>query len=417
MRTRPPETMKDNSNNKKVTKWVRLRHRIIRDIAWVVFCPFLRLKYRVKIRELKGSRGKQYLLLYNHQTPMDQFFVGMTVREPVYYLASEDIFTKGFLSGLMKYAVAPIPIRKQAMDIKAVINCMRVAKEGGSIAIAPEGNRTYSGRTGYIAPSIAPLARKLGLPIAFVRIDGGWGVQPRWSDVIRRGGMRAGITRVMAPEEYAALSDGELAETIRRELYTDENRTDRVFRSKKSAEYLERAIYVCPDCGFAEWESLGDTVTCKKCGTAVRFRPDTSLEGVEREFPFRSVGEWYDHQCDFVNGTDTEAYTASPVFCDTADMYGIAAGRKAELIRKAVRLFLYGDRIELEQENGERTVWSLDELTGAVVLGRNKLNLYVGGEIRQFRGSKRFNALKYVNFYYRRKNQVKGSENGEFLGL
>ena len=51
------------------------------------------------------------------------------------------------------------------------------------------------------------------------------------------------------------------------------------------------------------------------------------------------------------------------------------------------------------------------------VLGKNKLNVYYGTEVFQFSGSKRFNALKYVNIYYRWKNIKEGDINGKFLGL
>ena len=51
------------------------------------------------------------------------------------------------------------------------------------------------------------------------------------------------------------------------------------------------------------------------------------------------------------------------------------------------------------------------------VLGRNKLNIYHKDMVYQFRGSKRFNALKYVNLFYHYKNQERGDVNGEFLGL
>ena len=45
------------------------------------------------------------------------------------------------------------------------------------------------------------------------------------------------------------------------------------------------------------------------------------------------------------------------------------------------------------------------------------LNIYFGDRVFQIKGSKRFNALKYVNFCYRSKNISKGDENGKFLGL
>jgi 1-acyl-sn-glycerol-3-phosphate acyltransferase len=63
--------------------------------------------------------------------------------------------------------------------MKAVKTCVRVAKEGGTIAIAPEGNRTYSGVTESIKPSITGLIRLLRIPVAIFRIEGGYGVHPR----------------------------------------------------------------------------------------------------------------------------------------------------------------------------------------------------------------------------------------------
>ena len=57
------------------------------------------------------------------------------------------------------------------------------------------------------------------------------------------------------------------------------------------------------------------------------------------------------------------------------------------------------------------------EITGISVLGRNKLNVYLGEQLYQFKSDKRFNALKYVNIYYHSKNLGRGDGDGKFLGL
>jgi hypothetical protein len=56
-------------------------------------------------------------------------------------------------------------------------------------------------------------------------------------------------------------------------------------------------------------------------------------------------------------------------------------------------------------------------VTAIACLGRNKLNIYHGSNVYQFKGSKRFNALKYVNFYYRHKNILRGDTENKFLGM
>ncbi|MBO5786212.1 MAG: 1-acyl-sn-glycerol-3-phosphate acyltransferase, partial [Clostridia bacterium] len=168
----------------KKEKWIKLRHKVVTASLRPLLRPYIVWKYGIECVKFKEQGDRKYLILLNHQTPFDQFFVALSFKKPIYYMATEDIFSKGFISKVITYLVAPIPIKKQTSDVAAVLNCLRVAREGGTICIAPEGNRTYSGRTEYINPTIASLAKRLKLPIALYRIEGGYGVQPRWSDVV-----------------------------------------------------------------------------------------------------------------------------------------------------------------------------------------------------------------------------------------
>ncbi len=401
---------------KKNKKWIKPRHKVVRLLLQAPISLLCKIRYGVKITKFKDEQKRPYLILYNHQTAFDQFFVGAALNQPVYYLASEDLFSNGWVSSLIKYLVEPIPIKKQTTDIKAILNCIRVAKEGGSIAIAPEGNRTYSGETVYMSPTIAPLARKLGLPILLFRIEGGYGVQPRWSDVTRKGKMRAFVSRVIEPEEYSELTDDELFATIRDGLYQNEAKADARFLHKKSAEYIERAFYTCPDCGLSNLESNGDTVECKKCGKKVRYLPTKELEGINCKFPHRFLLDWYNAQCDYVNSLDLSTYYASPMYEDHAEIKEVIPSKKKIPLYPSAKISLYGDRIEMEVKE-DSIVFRFEECSAITVLGRNKLNIYHGGKIYQLKGDKRFCALKYVNIYHRYKNISKGDENDKFLGL
>ena len=143
----------------KNERWIKPRHRVVRDLLLPVVGLYTRLSYGVRVERFREQGDRAYLILMNHQTPFDQFFVAMAFRGAVYYLATEDLFSNGWVSSLIRWLVAPIPIKKQTTDITAVRNCIRVAREGGTIALAPEGNRTYSGRTEYMNPAIAGLAK------------------------------------------------------------------------------------------------------------------------------------------------------------------------------------------------------------------------------------------------------------------
>ena len=404
-----------HKNSKK--KWVRTRHRFITNVAGAFFLPYVRLRYGISIKRFKEQKNRPYLILYNHQTAYDQFFVAAAFRNAVYYVASEDIFSLGWLSSLIRYLVAPIPIKKQTTDIQAVMNCMRVAKEGGTIAIAPEGNRTYSGKTEYINPAIARLAKALKLPIAFFRIEGGYGVHPRWSDVIRRGKMRAFVSRVVEPEAILDMTDEELMTLIRKELYVNEASVKGVFRHRKSAEYLERAIYVCPYCGLSTFYSHNDTITCTKCDRRIHYLPTKELKGAGFSFPFRFVAEWYDYQCDFVNKLDTREFLTEPIYQDTAAISMVFLQQNKLILHEEAWLSLYGNRIVITGSDGTEMNFPFNEVSAVTVLGKNKLNIYHGTKVYQIKGDERFNALKYVNIFYRNKSISKENEHGKFLGL
>jgi len=402
---------------KKRKKWMKTRHKVITELARVVMTPYLRLKFGVKVEKFADQQNRPYLVVLNHQTVFDQFFVGMSFRGPIYYVATEDIFSNGWVSKLIKYVIAPIPIKKQTTDVQAVMNCARIAREGGTIAVAPEGNRTYSGRTAYIKPSIVKLVRALKLPLVIYRIEGGYGVQPRWTDVVRRGKMRAYVHQVVDPEEYKKMSDDELLALIQNGLNVDEACVSGTFYHKKNAEYLERVLYVCPKCGLSEFESHGDVVSCKKCGLTARYLPTKEFEGVGEELPFRFVADWYEYQCDFVNKMDYTAYVETPAYVDKADLWEVILYQRKNLLVKDIGISLYGDRIETTASDGTKQVYRFDDVSVITVLGRNKLNFYVGDRVFQLKGAKSFNALKYMNFYWRYKNTIGESEDGEFLGL
>ncbi len=402
---------------KKNKPWLRARHGLVTKIAGALLHPYSKFKYGIEIEKFKGDKKRPYLILYNHQTAFDQFFVGISFGKAIYYLATEDIFSLGWLSSLLRFLVAPIPIKKQTMDIRAIKNCLQIAKEGGSISLAPEGNRTYSGKTEYMSPTIAPLARKLGLPIALYRIEGGYGTQPRWSDVIRKGKMRAYVSRVIEPEEYALLSDDELFAKIREELYVNEANISGRFLHSRLAEYIERLLYVCPYCGLSVFESQGAHFRCTACNREIAYEESKELRGIDFDLPFRFVNDWYEYQKDFVSQLDLSKYEASPMFCDEIRLSQVIISKKKKLLRKSASLRLYGDRVTIDEGTNDPLRLPFDELYAVAVLGRNKLNLYHKDHVYQVKGSRRFNAIKYVNIYYHHKNIKQGENNGKFLGL
>lgn len=403
-----------NVQNRTKTKWVHTRHKIVRAVLYWPFYIYVMLRYRIRIEKVEKGKHRQYCVLYNHQTACDQFFVHLAFRDHIYHVASEDLFSAGWISRLLEWVVAPIPFRKSTADISGVKNCIRVAREGGSVALSPEGNRTYSGTTEYMKSSVASLVRKMGMPLALLRIEGGYGAHPRWSDTVRKGKMRAYVARIVEPEEYSTMTNEALFELIKQVLYVDEREDKNLFYGRGLAEYLDRVMYVCPTCGLSEFHSEGDIISCKQCGKQIRYLPSKELQGVNGDFPFPYVKQWYDYQCDFIRRLDLNPFREQPVYRDAVSYRESIYCRKKKMLDETAVLSVFADRFEVDTKQGT-VVYPFASMFGATVLGRNKLNLYIDGKTYQFVGSKHFNAVKYLNLYHH--GIHKESDEPEFLGL
>ena len=154
----------------------------------------------------------------------------------------------------------------------------------------------------------------------------------------------------------------------------------------------------------------------QKCNREILYLPSKELVGIDFDFPFRFVAEWYDAQADFINELNVLEYDSEPMYSKSVELYEVIPCKKKILLCKETTLSLYGNRIELVRTD-EKTVCCFEETAAVTVLGRNKLNIYYGEKIYQIKGGKRFNALKYVHIFHHYKNVVRGDEDGKFLGL
>lgn len=412
---------------KKKNTWVKFRHKIVTAFFYPWFWLVAKIKYRIKFIGCKLKK-RPYFIVCNHQTVSDQFFVSLLLKRTIYYVASEDLYDKGFLSKALKYLVAPIPIKKNATDVKTIMTMLKVAKEGGSIGIFPEGNRTYSGKTGYIKPAIGRLIKVLKLPVVVVNFNGGFGVSPRFSDKTRPGGMTIFVKKVIEYEEYCNLTDEECYNLIKDGITVNDYDyiLDRSYKCGYGAEYMERAMYVCPHCGITKFYSEGNTVKCTKCNLTLNYDEHLKLTPTNGEFPFTRVCDWYDYQEEYISNLDLTKYFDTPAYVEEGDLYLCEMYKKPAKIIENAKIYLYADRYEFVTAT-DRKVFYFNDISGATAQGRILLTFYLGGKSYQIRSHKRFTVVAYLNIYYHYKNNLKGehyvqpiigtSAGREFLGL
>ena len=394
-------------------KWCKTRHRVIQYLLRPLFKLYFRLRYGVKTKYNK-LYPEGALILSNHVTVMDMFYVGMSYKTPIYYMASIDIF-EHFLTGkLIKFLVNPIAKEKsKKSDITSVRNCIKVAKENGTICIFPEGNRTFTGKLGYVDPSIVKLVKVLKKPLIIFNINNGYGIDPRWSKKERKGKFSFGEKKVVLYEEYSQMSDEEIYKLIIDGLTVNDLDFEHQFTCKTNAEYLERVTYICPKCKkMHTLYSKKDKVICSSCGLEVKYKQDLSFESSDEDFTFKTVADWYDYQVDVIKNTTYEDDTL--IYKDDVGFYNPRLWKSRKNLGKGT-ISVYNNRFEIIT-NKVSMVLNFDDIAGVTILGKKKMNIYHNGVTYQIFGDKKMNLIKYVHLFYILKNRKEGIENG-FIGL
>ena len=101
------------------------------------------------------------------------------------------------------------------LDVKSVLSIKDRMKEGGSILLFLEGNRTYAEFQFYIPDSTPRLIKMLKPTLVLFTLHGGTGVSPRFKNKNRKGKFYGKIERVLPFEEYKDMDNDELLKLIK----------------------------------------------------------------------------------------------------------------------------------------------------------------------------------------------------------
>ncbi len=352
--------------------------------------PWLISRYRIRAenREIVRRLRPPYLVLANHTCVWDPFMLGLLVPQPIQYVISDATFR----SRLVEFGlslVGGIPKTKAMSDIDAIKNIMRVKEQGGVIGIFPEGQNTWDGHTLPLVHSTAKLAKLLRVPIVTARIAGSYFSKPRWSKRRRRGRVTIRFDMAFTPEQLKTTSAEAIDERIVDLLTHNEfefNRRARVrFLGTDRAEYLERALFVCPSCRrIATLRSKGNDFTCTSCGYSVHYTLRGTFRPGNGELLFDNVREWNLWQIEEFKRQLTDYVAESPgtPFLREDDVR-VQIGYKSMPLAPFHNgaLELHEDRIVLHPESGTIAEFPVLGIRGANVQNNERWEFYSGADL------------------------------------
>ena len=196
------------------------RHKIVFAILHPFISAFARWKFCYTYDSLRDVEGP-YLLLPNHNLELDPIIVGVAAKHHLYFVASEHLSRKGFVTKLLNYFKKPIYHQKGRAGAHTVKEILKTLRSGTSVCLFPEGNRSFNGQSLAIPTATGKMAKRSGVKLVTYRFEGHYLTQPRWATSLRRGKLRGRLVHVYTPEELQAMTDQEDNDAIIRDLWED----------------------------------------------------------------------------------------------------------------------------------------------------------------------------------------------------
>ena len=223
-----------------------------------------------------GREKGPIVMIANHASRVDYEFVGPPCRpKRLNFVVGYNEFFR-FPTSILLPIMQVIPKKNFTPDRYAVREILRAVKSGCSICIMPEGMSSITGMAQPIIPGGAKLVKKLGLPVYYAKIAGGYLTYTKHCLGRRRSRVEVTVDRMFTAEQLQTLSEAEIEDTMNRLLAHDdylwnERAQVRFLGKSPMAKRLETLLYLCPRCGaLHRMVSEGDTLRCEACGNTVR---------------------------------------------------------------------------------------------------------------------------------------------------
>ena len=264
-----PLTIDEQLNLKAIKRPNPLFYGILKIVARTV----LKWQYNPKIywkdnfSKVKGP----YILISNHASRADYLFNAAYLKERVNFVLGYNEFFRSHLAGTVN-GVSCIPKKNFQFEPKAMMRMKSIIHQGGVISIYPEGMSSISGANQPVAAGTGSFLKKMGVPVYYSVIKGGYLSCPKYNTTDRPGTVESVLDIMFTPQDLKDLTPKEIEDIVNEKIYHDDYEWTKKkkyhYKTKgKAAEGLETLLYWCPKCGKEHvMKSEGDKIYCTNCG-------------------------------------------------------------------------------------------------------------------------------------------------------
>ena len=160
-------------------------------LPYRIFCNVLRMFTRVTWGRW-GSGCESIpdtgpvILASNHISNWDPVILGLACHREVHFLAKQGLFRNRFFGHFLRH-VNVIPLNRDGSDTRALRRAIEVLKNGGVLALFPEGTRSKTGKLGKAKSGTGYVAHASGAIVIPALISGS---DRMWRSFVNRGELR-----------------------------------------------------------------------------------------------------------------------------------------------------------------------------------------------------------------------------------
>lgn len=385
------------------------RRQFVWSFLRIFVRPIFRLFFGYKAINFKLEKNKPYVILSNHVAQIDPIYLAISFKRKINFIAYASVCYGKYQKLLYRY-FAPIPKTKGKSDLMTIRESLKVIKNNGIVGLFPSGDCSFSGVESHIDRSIIKFLRMMKADLLLYRLDGIYGTSPRWGRKRNKGKARGQVKKVLTVDEMNALSDEELYNTIIEVIggnnlsYIEGN----LYKGKYCAEYLERTLYVCPDCGeVGTMFSHREAFTCLKCGYQVTYQPDLHFKLVKGKNYLPTVNDWYNYCIDALKEKDKNDQfpNGQSIFVDNFEFLKTEWLEKSEqgyqvkhnISFEDGKISLYRDKFTIESKDGKEIINLPVKSSKVIFHGKKSLVIYNEQFTYTIHGYDRFCGMKYLH--------------------
>ena len=180
-------------------RFYRVGRAIVKPIFWLLFGV-----------RLRGGENLRYtgrmLLIANHTSNIDPFFLGCADRHVVHFMAKKELFCNKVFDWVLR-KLGAFPVDRGEGDIEAVKTALKAIKSGDNLLIFPEGTRVEHEGALPAKGGVAVIGIRSGAQFVPVYVEGNKRLFRRTRIIFGQAYRPEATSRRPSPEEVQAIAD------------------------------------------------------------------------------------------------------------------------------------------------------------------------------------------------------------------